>query len=90
MNPLPVNPTVVLRVVNGQVISVASNVAPDLRIIVTNNMVDFDYEAANQPFAAHNNSNVIYGGKYAFRTDLPPYLQHGLMEKAPISDLLNS
>ena len=56
MTPLTNNPTVVLQVVDGKLIAVASNVAPDLKVVMVASDAAFSDEAANKPF------NTVYAG----------------------------
>lgn len=64
MIPLTVNPTVVVRLSDpGAVVQVASNVAPDLKVVVVYDEATFEYEAANKPFVDDSAGNVILGGK---------------------------
>ena len=52
MYPLPVNPTVVIRLDRGgqNVVAVASNIDPELKIVLVEGDDDFKREAANKPF----------------------------------------
>jgi len=50
MTPLTVNPTVVLLVKDGKVTATATNVAPDLNVVVVDNPEAFKAEACNKPF----------------------------------------
>ena len=52
MYPLPVNPTVVVRIdSNGQnVLAVASNIDADLKVVIVKDDASFAEEAANKPF----------------------------------------
>jgi len=51
MTPLTQNPKIVLLVdSNGIVVKTATNVAPDLNVVVTTSEVAFEVEASNQPF----------------------------------------
>jgi len=51
MMPLPVNPTVVMLVDNeGNLCATASNVAEDLKVVVTRDWVTFGKESCNRPF----------------------------------------
>ena len=51
MTPLTENPTVVLQVNGiGEVVASATNVAPDLNIVYTNNVTDFNRNVGNLPF----------------------------------------
>lgn len=53
MTPLTVDPTVVVLVnENKEVIGIASNIAPDVKVLVTRNREKFDRAAANKPFVA--------------------------------------
>jgi hypothetical protein len=53
MTPLTQNPTVVIRLdSNGQnIISVASNISADLKVVLTEGWASFEDEAANKPFS---------------------------------------
>ena len=50
MTPLTVNPTVALLVRDGKVVATATNVAPDLKVVVTDNREAYEAEACNKPF----------------------------------------
>ena len=52
MIPLPVNPIVVMQVApdSGKVVAVATNVAPDLTVVVVENDADFKEQALGKPF----------------------------------------
>jgi hypothetical protein len=51
MTPLTVNPRAVVLVdPQGKPIATATNVAPDLEIIITNDRGEFENEAAGMPF----------------------------------------
>lgn len=51
MTPLTVNPSVVVLVdPSGKPIATATNVAPDLEVIITNDRGEYEQEAANKPF----------------------------------------
>lgn len=51
MTPLPQNPKVIVLVdANGTAVKTATNVAPDLEVVVTNDPVKFAVDVANQPF----------------------------------------
>lgn len=52
MTPLPVNPTVVIRVDNGKVVAVASNIAPvpELNVVIAESNEKYDEEAKGKPF----------------------------------------
>lgn len=51
MIPLTVNPKVlVLTNDNGQIVGVATNIAPDVQIVVTDNPHDFQDAARGMPF----------------------------------------
>ena len=52
MYPLPINPTVVLQVSKDGKIVVrsASNIDPELKVVLVDNEYDFKAEAANKPF----------------------------------------
>lgn len=51
MTPLPTNPTVVVLVDNeGTPRATASNVAEDLKVVVTRDWVTFGKESCNRPF----------------------------------------
>ena len=51
MTPLTTNPTAVVLTDNdGKVLATATNVAPDLNLIVTRDLAVFKAEAANKPF----------------------------------------
>jgi hypothetical protein len=51
MTPLPEKPTVALRLdQQGRVFAVASNISPDLEIVITRDANVFKDEAANKPF----------------------------------------
>lgn len=50
MTPLTNNPTVVLLVINGEVRATATNVAPDLNVVVVDNVTAFDKNALGRPF----------------------------------------
>lgn len=52
MTPIPSNPTVVLLVnVHGAITRVANNIAPDLKVVLTQTNEEFDGEACNRPFS---------------------------------------
>lgn len=50
MTPLTQNPKVVLLVKKNEVAAVATNVAPDLEVVVTNTESDFKAQAAGLSF----------------------------------------
>jgi hypothetical protein len=51
MTPMPDKPTVALRLdQQGRVTAVASNISPDLEIVITRDANTFKDEAANKPF----------------------------------------
>ena len=51
MTPLPSNPTVVVLLhKDGSVAAVATNVAPDLNVVVTKDPHQYFLEAGNKPF----------------------------------------
>lgn len=60
MIPLPENPTVVIRCgFNGSILAVASNISPDLKVMVAYSEEDFDLAAANKSFVDPHALNVI-------------------------------
>lgn len=50
MTPLTTNPTIVIEVIHGTVVNVATNVAPDLKVVVTTTPERYAEEACNKPF----------------------------------------
>jgi hypothetical protein len=51
MTPLTENPTlVILTGDNGELIKFATNVSPDLKVVLTSNPHDFNDEALGKPF----------------------------------------
>lgn len=50
MTPMPVNPILVLRIREGEVIANANNIGNDLRIVVIHDAATFAEEAAGKPY----------------------------------------
>ena len=51
MTPLPTNPSVVILVDPGGVpIATATNVSPDLEVLIVNDRAEYEREAAGKPF----------------------------------------
>lgn len=84
MIPLTVNPTVVLKQdMLGGIVAVATNIAPDLKVVIAHGDQEFDYEAANKPFVNRTADNV----KPSDCPDLPgKYLPDYLRKSSDASD----
>jgi hypothetical protein len=54
MIPLPVNPTVAVLILNGKVQAVASNIDPNINVVVVNSLEAYGEIICNLPFDSAN------------------------------------
>lgn len=54
MTPMPVNPTVTVLVLNGQVVAAASNIDPELKVNIVTSQEAYGEAICNLPFDSAN------------------------------------
>lgn len=54
MTPMPVNPTVTVLVLNGQVVAAASNIDPELKVNIVTSQEAYGEVICNLPFDSAN------------------------------------